>query len=68
VLEELDEDLSARGVLLVFAEMKDPVRSKLERYRLSRPLAPDRFFPTLDAAVEAFHAQTEGDWNAPEHT
>ncbi|WP_407342684.1 SulP family inorganic anion transporter [Pengzhenrongella phosphoraccumulans] len=68
VLEELDEDLSARGVLLVFAEMKDPVRSKLERYRLTRPLAPDRFYPTLDVAVEAFRAQTEGDWNAPENT
>ena len=32
VLEEPDEDLNARGISLVFAELKDPVRRKIERY------------------------------------
>ena len=37
----------------MFAELKDPVRAKLERYELIGPLDPDHFFPTLDAAVDA---------------
>ncbi|RYV51300.1 SulP family inorganic anion transporter [Pengzhenrongella frigida] len=65
VLEELDALLATAGVVLVFAELKDPVRSKLERYGLARPPAPDRFFPTLEAAVEAFRAQAPGHWSAP---
>jgi len=65
VLEELDALLSTQGVRLVFAELKDPVRSKIERYGLALPPSPDRFFPTLDAAVEAFRAQTPGRWSAP---
>ncbi|MGZ4591191.1 MAG: SulP family inorganic anion transporter [Actinomycetes bacterium] len=65
VLEELDAWLATAGVALVFAEMKDPVRSKLERYELTRPSTSDRFFPTLDAAVEAFSTQTRGQWHAP---
>ena len=36
VLEELDEALNARGISLVFAELKDPVRRKIERYGLTR--------------------------------
>jgi MFS superfamily sulfate permease-like transporter len=34
VLEELDEALNAQGISLVFAELKDPVRRKIERYGL----------------------------------
>ncbi|MGV8964741.1 MAG: SulP family inorganic anion transporter [Cellulomonas sp.] len=68
VLEELDDALVELGVLLVFAEMKSPVRSKLERYGLARPPTPDRFYPTLDAAVEAFRNQTGGHWHAPDTT
>ncbi|MFD0419999.1 SulP family inorganic anion transporter, partial [Streptomyces sp. NPDC127108] len=57
VLEELDEALNARGVHLVFAELKDPVRHKIERYGLTRTIDPDHFFPTLESAVAAFRAQ-----------
>jgi hypothetical protein len=46
----------------VFAELKDPVRQKLERYQLIGPLDPDHFLPTLDAAVDAFRAKTGADW------
>jgi high affinity sulfate transporter 1 len=52
MLADLDEELNAAGVSLVFAELKDPVRQKLERYELIGPLNPDHFFPTLDAALE----------------
>jgi hypothetical protein len=33
------------------------VRDKLERYELIGPLDPNHFFPTLEAAVEAFHVK-----------
>src|SRR5690242_21379655 len=57
MLEDLDEEINALGVSLVFAEMKDPVRRKVERYELTRTIDPRHFFPTLDAAVAAFRGQ-----------
>ena len=62
MLTELDAELNAAGTFLVFAELKDPVRAKLERYELIGPLDPAHFFPTLDAAVESFRRQTGADW------
>ena len=41
VLGELDSWLDARGVSLVFAELKDPVRAKLQRYELERAIQPE---------------------------
>ena len=62
MLADLDEELNAEGTSLVFAELKDPVRAKLERYELIGPLDPDHFFPTLDAAVHAFRQKSGADW------
>ena len=53
MLQELDTWLNERNVSLVFAEMKDPVREKIERYELTRTIDPAHFFPTLDDAVAA---------------
>ena len=64
MLEELDALLNARGVSLVFAEMKDPVRRKVERYDLTRTIDPSHFFPTLDTAVEAFRRETGATWSS----
>jgi len=64
VLEDLDEELNARGISLVFAELKDPVRRKIERYGLTRTIDPSHFFPTVGAAVKAFRAETGADWRA----
>jgi high affinity sulfate transporter 1 len=64
VLEDLDEELNARGISLVFAELKDPVRAKIERYGLTRTIDPDHFFPTVEAAVEAFRRETGAEWPA----
>ena len=66
VLEDLDETLNERGISLVFAELKDPVRRKIERYGLTRTIDPRHFFPTVDAAVSAFRAETGAQWTAPE--
>ena len=65
MLEDLDEDLNARGISLVFAELKDPVRRKIDRYQLTRTIEPLHFYPTLDDAVVAYRARTGADWAAP---
>jgi high affinity sulfate transporter 1 len=62
MLEDLDEALNAKGISLVFAEMKDPVRQKIERYELTRTIDPAHFFPTVGAAVAAFREQFGADW------
>ena len=54
MLEDLDEALNRRGISLVFAELKDPVREKIDRYQLTRTIDPTHFFPTLESAVEAY--------------
>jgi high affinity sulfate transporter 1 len=65
MLEDLDEALNDRGISLVFAEMKDPVRRKIERYGLTRTIDPNHFFPTLDAAIEAFGQEQSVHWQVP---
>jgi hypothetical protein len=42
------------------------VRRKIERYGLTRTIDPRHFFPTVDAAVSAFRAETGAQWTAPE--
>jgi high affinity sulfate transporter 1 len=59
MLHDLDEDLNATGTNLVFAEMKDPVRRKVDRYELTRTIDPSHFFPTIEAAISAFRTETE---------
>ena len=53
-LVELDQYLSGNGIELVFAEMKDPVKDKLQRLGLGERFGSDHFYPTLETAVEAF--------------
>ena len=62
VLTELDEALNAQGISLVFAELKDPVRRKIERYGLTRTIDPHHFYPTISAAIAAFRGQTGVQW------
>ncbi|HVK35106.1 MAG TPA: sodium-independent anion transporter, partial [Microlunatus sp.] len=62
MLEELDAWLNERGVSLVFAELKDPVREKIERYELTRTIDPAHFFATVDAAVSEYIRQTGATW------
>jgi MFS superfamily sulfate permease-like transporter len=64
MLEDLDEALNAEGISLVFAELKDSARDKIERYGLTRTIDPRHFFPTLESAIAAFRQQTGADWQA----
>ncbi|MCM4082154.1 SulP family inorganic anion transporter [Paractinoplanes hotanensis] len=56
MLEELDEELNAKGISLVFAELKHPVKEKIDRYELTRTIDPAHFYPSLDDAVAAYRA------------
>jgi MFS superfamily sulfate permease-like transporter len=52
MLRELIRKLSARGIELHFAELKDPVRDKLRRFELMDILGDAQFHPTIGSAVE----------------
>nr|WP_218860525.1 sulfate permease [Petropleomorpha daqingensis] len=62
MLFDLDRLLDERGQTLVLAELKDPVRRKVERYGLTREIEPRHFFPTVEAAVDAWRAETGANW------
>jgi high affinity sulfate transporter 1 len=64
VLEDLDEELNEEGISLAFAEMKDPVRRKIELYGLTRTIDPDKFYPTVEAAVAGYCAQSGATWSS----
>ena len=65
MLEELDGWLNDRGISLVFAELKDPVRAKIRRYQLNASIAPKHFVRTVDAAVAQYIEQTGASWRPP---
>ena len=65
MLQELDVWLNERGISLIFAELKDPVREKIERYELTRTIDPDHFFPTVDTAVERYMDLSDATWKGP---
>jgi MFS superfamily sulfate permease-like transporter len=67
-LLELHQALQGRGQNLVLAELKDPVRRRLDGYGLIRQIGPERFFPTLDSAVDAFRRETGAQWAASRGT
>jgi high affinity sulfate transporter 1 len=62
MLESLDEALNEKGISLVFAEMKDPVRRKIERYELTRTIDPAHFFATIEQAADAYRQTTGVEW------
>jgi high affinity sulfate transporter 1 len=63
MLEDLDEELNAQDISLVFAEMKLPVRTKIHRYELTRTINPEHFYPTIEDAVAAYRAMTGAQWS-----
>ena len=62
MLRTLREELSADGVELAFAELKDPVRDRLRHYGLHDAIGDERFFPTIGVAVAAYLHETGVDW------
>ncbi|WP_226759174.1 SulP family inorganic anion transporter [Arthrobacter sp. SO3] len=53
-LVALDDELAKRGISLVFAEMKGPIKDRLIRFGVSSRFGPDHFFPTVTNAVRNY--------------
>jgi MFS superfamily sulfate permease-like transporter len=60
-LLELDDFLASRGITLVFAEMKGPVKDHLRAYGLSGQFPPERFADTVGEAVDEATGTLRGD-------
>jgi MFS superfamily sulfate permease-like transporter len=60
-LVDLDTYLDGKGIRLVFAEMKGPIKDRLIRFGLGDRFGPERFYPTVESAVAAF-----GDGETPD--
>jgi high affinity sulfate transporter 1 len=54
MLAKLDDELRLADIQLIFAEMKDPVKDKLERFGLLTRFDKHHFFPTLGRAVDKY--------------
>ncbi|MDJ0323222.1 SulP family inorganic anion transporter [Cryobacterium sp. PH31-AA6] len=57
----LDDFLASRGIVLIFAEMKGPVKDHLRDYGLNRRFPPERFADTVGAAVDKATGTLRGD-------
>lgn len=58
----LDDHLRRHGIRLVFAEMKGPVKDRFAHFGLGERFGPERFFPTIGTAVDAYVAATGTEW------
>jgi MFS superfamily sulfate permease-like transporter len=63
MLEELDKELAVYGAELAFAELKDPVKDRLERYGLHARIGHEFFFPTVGVAVKAYVERHDVPWS-----
>jgi high affinity sulfate transporter 1 len=59
MLVDLDEELNAGDIHLVFAELKDPVKDKIVRYGLLETIDYRHFYPSLETAVAAFYEEQQ---------
>jgi high affinity sulfate transporter 1 len=62
VLAELLAELRQQGVTLAFAELKGPVKDRLQRYGLYDQVGAEHFFPTVGTAVDGYLAATGVEW------
>lgn len=53
MLEQLDVELNRAGTHLAFAELRGRLRDLVARYGLLETIDQKRFYPTVDAAIEA---------------
>ena len=56
-LLELVDQLQARGILFAVAGASPHVRKELDRFGLTERIGAARYFDTLRAARDAFHAR-----------
>jgi len=59
MLVDLDLELNALGIHLILAELKDPVKDKIERYGLYDTIDRRHFYPTINKAIKAFHREMD---------
>ena len=64
-LSELLDDLDARGVRFVFAELKGPVWDRLQTDGLAARIGERYRFPTLGTAVKGYVEETGTPWEDP---
>ena len=57
MLVDLDLELNAAGIHLVFAELKSTVKEKIEDYGLLETIDQRHFYPTIEVAVEEFQRE-----------
>jgi MFS superfamily sulfate permease-like transporter len=62
MLEALHDELTARNVVLGFAELKGHVRERLGRFGLVERFGRDRFYRTVGEAVHAYLAEEKVSW------
>jgi high affinity sulfate transporter 1 len=63
MIRELLENLEARNIELHFAEMKGPVKDKLQQFELfERMGGRDNFHPTVGAAVDDYLSNHQVEW------
>ena len=58
-LVDLDNYLAGKEIQLKFAEMKGPIKDKLIRFGVGDRFNRTDFYPTVEAAVDAFHHRTD---------
>jgi high affinity sulfate transporter 1 len=61
MLADLDLELNAAHIHLVFAELKDPVQDKIVRYGLLETIDYRHFYPTIEVAVKEFYNENQAD-------
>jgi MFS superfamily sulfate permease-like transporter len=62
MLADVDKVLLKIGIELRFAELKDPVKDKLERFGLFAIFGEEKFFPTIGAAVSSYLKNHDVHW------
>jgi MFS superfamily sulfate permease-like transporter len=63
MLDDLVAALDRRKRHFVMAELKTTVRAKISAYGPDPEIPADRFYPTIQAAVDACRAATGQDWH-----
>jgi MFS superfamily sulfate permease-like transporter len=61
MLVDLDEELNAIGIHLIFTELKDPERDKIERYGLYETIDRRHFYPTIEVAIDEFYLENHSE-------
>lgn len=66
MLVDLDLELNANDIHLVFAELTDMVKDKIVAYGLLDTIDYRHFYPTLETAVAAFHEEHKNSQSPPD--